>query len=71
MRLTFKKEPNNVVAYRDNGRVSDKYIPDSGATSLDVERLAQWAYELGRRDRHWETEKFFRGEAVEPIMERL
>ncbi len=70
-KITFKKEPNNVVAYRESGRVSDKHLPDKGATAREMESALHWAYELGRRDRHWETEHFLKGRAVEPILEHL
>ncbi len=56
-KITFKAEHNCVVAYRGNGCVDTKHIVTTN-DNPELERALHWAYELGRRDRHWETEKF-------------
>lgn len=65
-KLNFKAENNQVVAWREHGRVSEKHIETTN-NNPDLERLCRWAYELGRRDRQWELENFLKGEAVEAI----
>lgn len=67
-KLTFKAEHNCVVAYRERGRVSVGHIETTNE-NRELERLCHWAYELGRRDRHWELEKFLSGQGTHPIKE--
>ncbi len=68
--IDFKAEHNNVVAYRDNGRVSMKRYETTNE-NRELEILCQWAYQLGRADRRRELQDFIEGLPTEGVARRI